>query len=245
MKPASQSTESSMPIHTTTTTPPSVESSVRTITSTEHVGLQDVTQDENLLRHHQRQFYLSLRRAVEVAAVLVAAPVVAPICALIALAIRIDSEGPVFFVQNRKGYKTIYFGMVKFRTMRPNSDGKLTRKQDSRITRVGAFLRNHRLDELPQLWNVLTGDMSFVGPRPQPDSAVQLFANIKGYEKRYDAVPGITGWAQVKGLGYWPDEDVTPSLESDYYYVDNFSFKLDMQIVFKTIAVMFGKKGAR
>jgi exopolysaccharide biosynthesis polyprenyl glycosylphosphotransferase len=172
----------------------------------------------------------------------------APLMALIALAIRMDSKGPVFFVQKRVGRYGEHFWLVKFRTMFPVAEAKSEweRDNDERITRVGRVLRRFRLDELPQLWNVLRGEMSLVGPRPHPMSNYALFVErIPFYRMRGMVRPGITGWAQVH-YGYANNlEEETEKMRYDLYYIKYMSMWLDLQILFDTLRTVMFRQGAQ
>ena len=168
-----------------------------------------------------------------------------PLLPLAAVAIWLEDRGPVFFRQPRVGKNRRIFAIVKLRTMRTGGDGDAyTRAGDSRITRVGQFLRNTRLDEVPQLWNVLTGDMSLIGPRAEWVKLVAEYEkNIPCYHFRHLVKPGITGWAQVNYPYGASLEDTLRKLEYDLYYIRYFSFVLDASIVLKTIHVMLFGKG--
>jgi exopolysaccharide biosynthesis polyprenyl glycosylphosphotransferase len=163
-----------------------------------------------------------------------------------ALAIKLEDGGPVFFAQNRVGRHKITFKLLKLRTMRPShgQGDPYTREGDVRITRVGRALRAARLDELPQLWNVLRGQMSLIGPRAEWDRLVSDYEReIPFYHFRHLVKPGITGWAQINyryGTGV---QDTLRKLEYDLYYIRKFSFMLDASIVLKTLHVMLLKKG--
>jgi lipopolysaccharide/colanic/teichoic acid biosynthesis glycosyltransferase len=165
---------------------------------------------------------------------------------LAAIAIKLDDGGPVFFAQTRIGRHRVPFKLIKLRTMRvADAPGDMfTRQGDVRITRVGKLLRTARLDELPQLWNVLRGQMSLIGPRAEWDRLVAEYEReIPCYHFRHLVKPGITGWAQVNyryGTGI---QDTLRKLEYDLYYIRNFSFTLDASIVLKTIHVMILQKG--
>jgi exopolysaccharide biosynthesis polyprenyl glycosylphosphotransferase len=169
-----------------------------------------------------------------------------PFIAVAALAIKLDDGGPVFFSQTRVGRHRIPFRLLKLRTMRQgDGTGELyTKPGDSRITRAGRMLRSARLDELPQLWNVLVGQMSLIGPRAEWDRLVAEYeAKIPSYHFRHLVKPGITGWAQVNyryGAGV---DDTLRKLEYDLYYIRNYSFMLDASIVLKTLHVMLLQKG--
>ena len=181
----------------------------------------------------------------------VALMLLTPLLIAIALAVKCSSRGPVFFTQKRKGADGRVFKIYKFRTMRLHSEEKGVVKQatrnDARITRVGAFLRRTSLDELPQFFNVLRGEMSVVGPRPHAIEHDELYQKIvSGYIHRYRIKPGITGWAQVNGYRGETDrlEKMQGRVEYDLYYLRNWSFALDMRIVMTTIAKGFIHRNA-
>jgi lipopolysaccharide/colanic/teichoic acid biosynthesis glycosyltransferase len=169
-----------------------------------------------------------------------------PILLLAGIAVRLDSAGPALFRQQRVGFRGIPFVIYKFRTMRVNSeaDGTTTTPGDSRITRLGHFLRRSRIDEIPQLLNVLKGDMSFVGPRPEWTVCVDLYEQqLPYYHLRHLAKPGITGWAQVN-YPYGQDVyDARNKLSFDLYYVTHASLVLDLTILLKTFYVVLGRIG--
>lgn len=155
-----------------------------------------------------------------------------PIMVVVAMAIRADSPGPVIFRQRRAGYKGRPFSMLKFRSMRHDADpygSSPSDKGDARLTRVGRFLRETSLDELPQLFNVVNGSMSLVGPRPLYERQAKLWDARQ--RRRLDARPGITGWAQIFGRGGLPIEE---KIELDLWYVENRSCILDMRILLAT-----------
>ena len=171
-----------------------------------------------------------------------------PLIALIALAIKIDSPGPVFFVQDRVGLRGKTLRLLKFRTMRPaaRSSSEWERDNHDRITRVGKWLRRFRLDELPQLVNVLRGEMNLVGPRPHPRSNLKLFTqHIPYYWVRCSVRPGLTGWAQVR-QGYANGlAEETEKMRFDLYYIKHMSAWLDVRILFQTVrAVLLGGDSA-
>lgn len=169
----------------------------------------------------------------------------APFLALAALAIKLDDRGPVFFRQMRVGKNRIPFRIFKLRTMREKAGGDLyTQEGDSRITRIGHFLRASRLDEVPQLLNVLRGEMSLIGPRAEWDKLVADYEKqIPCYHFRHLVRPGITGWAQVNYPYGSNIGDTLRKLEYDLYYIRHFSFRLDASIVLKTLHVMLFGKG--
>ena len=178
----------------------------------------------------------------------------APLMLLIALAIKLDSRGPVFFRQTRYGFNNHLIRVWKFRTMYHHmtdvAGSVLTQRDDPRVTRVGRFLRRTSLDELPQLLNVVTGEMSLVGPRPhalQAKAGELLYQDVMHhYAARHRVKPGLTGWAQVHG---WRGETDTPEkltrrVEHDLYYIDHWSLLLDLQILLRTARVVLGDKNA-
>jgi exopolysaccharide biosynthesis polyprenyl glycosylphosphotransferase len=182
--------------------------------------------------------YALLKRLFDVgfsAAVLL---LVSPLLLLIALLIRLTSRGPVFFMQERIGLNGCPFAMYKFRTMRlaaaSESDTRWTTANDSRCTPLGAFLRKTSLDELPQFLNVLKGDMSVVGPRPERPHFVHRFLQEVGrYNNRHCLRVGITGWPQVNG--WRGDTSIDKRIEYDLYYLQNWSFLLDLRIIAMTV----------
>lgn len=171
-----------------------------------------------------------------------------PFFPIAALLIKLDSKGPVFYRQKRVGKKGSVFELLKFRTMRQNADRQgtaWTTKDDDRITRVGRWMRKYRLDELPQLVNVLKGEMALIGPRPEAVDLVELFRQqIPFYEYRYLVRPGITGWAQVNYENTCSVEGALEKLQYDLYWIKNRSFWLDLKIIFKSAKVMLTGFGA-
>jgi sugar transferase (PEP-CTERM system associated) len=171
----------------------------------------------------------------------------APLLALIAVLIRLDSPGPVIFRQQRVGEGGRVFTLYKFRSMRADAEqngAQWASAGDPRITRLGRILRTTRLDELPQLWNVLRGDMSFIGPRPErPEFTAMLEKQIPYYDSRYLVKPGITGWAQVLYPYGASADDAREKLQYDLYYIKHYSLLLDIAIVFKTIRVVLLGRG--
>ena len=174
----------------------------------------------------------------------------APVMGVIALAIKLDSRGPVFFKQDRVGQREKSYQVIKFRTMREDAeqDGQAqwAQSDDERITRVGHILRKFRLDELPQFWNVIKGNMSFVGPRPERQVFVdQLKERLPYYGERHTVKPGITGWAQIN-YGYGAsEEDALRKLEYELFYIKNHSILFDIYIVLKTVKTVLIGEGAR
>jgi exopolysaccharide biosynthesis polyprenyl glycosylphosphotransferase len=197
----------------------------------------------------QRRYYPYVKRAMELALVVLTLPLTAPLMALTALAIRLESPGPVLFWQERVGRNGVPFQVVKFRSMAANNDGetraRFAGEDDERVTRVGRLIRTLRIDELPQFWNVLKGEMSLIGPRPeQIDFAERFAADLSLYAQRHRVRPGITGWAQVLH-GYADDSATRRKLEHDLYYVKHQSVTLDLLIVYLTLKTILSGFGAR
>jgi lipopolysaccharide/colanic/teichoic acid biosynthesis glycosyltransferase len=191
--------------------------------------------------------YLVVRRLVELGVTVLFMPVLVPVLLVVAAVVRLDSPGPVFFVQTRIGRRGQPFRMIKFRTMYHGAGGpSFTAAVDPRVTRVGAWLRRSRLDELPQVFNILRGDMSWVGPRPEAASLEKGYVrDIEHFALRGIVRPGVTGWAQInQGYAHAPDE-MRSKLEYDLYYLKHCSLWLDLVIVLRTFAVVFHGTGAR
>ncbi len=192
----------------------------------------------------------SLKRVLDVAVVLLMLPLALPLMILVGVAILAESggRGPIFFTQMRVGQNGRPFRILKFRSMRTDAEkegAKWATANDPRVTRVGRIIRKVRLDELPQLLNILKGDMSFVGPRPeQPAFVDQLAERIPYYNERHRVKPGLTGWAQVCYQYGDSDEDAFEKLQYDLYYVKNYSILLDMLILVQTVEVVLMGKGA-
>lgn len=190
-----------------------------------------------------------LHRSLSVAAATAGVLITAPLMALIALAIKVDSPGPVFFFQERAGLGGRPFRLIKFRTMRdgppPVGESVWDRDDSSRVTRVGRWLRRLRLDELPQFWNVLRADMDLVGPRPEIMPNVRFMTEqIPYYALRHVVRPGLTGWAQVR-FGYSVSlEQVTEKIRYDLFYVKHMSLWLDLRILIDTVKIVLFGRGA-
>jgi putative colanic acid biosynthesis UDP-glucose lipid carrier transferase len=181
-----------------------------------------------------------VKRTFDFIFALLAIIALAPVWVVLALWIFLTSPGGVFFCQKRTGYKGRTFSMLKFRSMYKNdtADEQQSEADDPRITVVGKILRKSSLDELPQLWNVLVGDMSIIGPRPHMLSHTEYYsARIPDYMRRHEMRPGLTGYAQIKGFrGPTPRvEDMAMRVEADLYYIDHFSLGLDLKIFFLTV----------
>jgi lipopolysaccharide/colanic/teichoic acid biosynthesis glycosyltransferase len=195
-----------------------------------------------------RGLYAVVRRALDIVLAGGALLVFSPLLLLLAIAIRLDSPGPALFRQRRSGRRSSEFTILKFRTMKvgtPDLASHLMGPGSSRVTRLGGFLRRTSLDELPQLWNVLKGDMSFVGPRPErPEFVEELTKEIRFYGQRHIVRPGITGWAQVRYTYGATTEDALQKLQFDLYYIKNLSIALDLFIIFETVKTVVLRKGA-
>lgn len=190
-----------------------------------------------------------LKRVVDLAAAVTLALLAAPVMALVALAVKLDSEGPLFYSQDRVGLHGKHFKITKFRTMRTDAEkagAQWAQKNDPRVTRIGKWLRLCRLDELPQLFAVLKGDMTLVGPRPErPMFVEQLKQVIPFYALREAVKPGVTGWAQIRYPYGASVEDAKNKLEYDLYYIKNGSVFLDVSILFHTVRHVLLGRGAR
>jgi sugar transferase (PEP-CTERM system associated) len=194
--------------------------------------------------------FLMVRRLIAVLASAVLLLVVLPALPFVVLAIKLDSRGPVLYRQKRVGRGGKVFNCYKFRTMRQDAEADTgatwALDNDPRITRIGNFLRTVRLDEIPQLWCVLKGDMGFVGPRPERPEFVEMLAReIPFYEVRNAVRPGITGWAQVRYKYGNTLEDAKEKLQYDLYYIKNMSLGLDLMIMFQTIKIVLLGRGAQ
>jgi exopolysaccharide biosynthesis polyprenyl glycosylphosphotransferase len=194
-----------------------------------------------------RRLPLATMRVLSVSIAFITLVLTAPLIALVALAIRAESRGPVFFIQERVGLHGRRFRLVKFRTMlasAPGCDSVWGRDNDSRVTRLGAVLRRYRLDELPQCLNILKGDMNLVGPRPEMADNVATFeAVIPFYGFRHEVRPGLTGWAQVKAGYSMSTDEVRRKLCYDLYYIKHMSPAFDLQILVDTVKfVLSGKR---
>ena len=195
--------------------------------------------------------YQKVKRTIDMVLSVAALPFVVPLIAICALAIKLDGEGPVFFRQSRMGYRGREFDVLKLRTMTEACDGKdralsVTRVGDQRITKVGSFLRRIRLDEVPQIFNILRGEMSWVGPRPEAVSLSQWYeAEIPFYRYRHIVRPGISGWAQVNQGHVAEVNQVEEKLQYDFYYIKNLSYWLDIVIAFRTVKVVLSGFGAK
>jgi len=194
--------------------------------------------------HSHREETAALKRLADVATAVVGLIFSLPLWPLIALLVKLDSRGPVFYSQRRAGQNGKIFTLYKFRTMPPDSEPAGSPawavENDPRVNRIGQFLRRSRLDELPQLWNVLLGHMALVGPRPErPEFVERLTREIPFYSERLLIKPGLTGWAQINFRYGASVEDARKKLQLDLYYVKHMSLELDLVIMFRTFGKFF------
>jgi exopolysaccharide biosynthesis polyprenyl glycosylphosphotransferase len=189
------------------------------------------------------------RRVCDVLCSLLLLVMTLPVLLIVACLIKLDSRGPVLYRQHRVGLHGRTFSLLKFRSMRVDAEAGgpcWAAKQDPRVTRIGAFIRATRLDETPQLLNVLFGEMSLVGPRPErPHFAEQLSRVIPRYDERTNVLPGITGWAQINYPYGASVEDARAKLTYDLFYIENRAVLLDLRILIATVPVVLFCKGAR
>lgn len=193
-------------------------------------------------------FYLKLKYFVDVVICIAVMPIVAVVLAVAAVLVYMESGSPVLFKQQRMGFRGRPFTMYKLRSMRQNSTSgpKFTNTADTRITPLGRILRKYRIDELPQIWNILKGDMSWIGPRPEAiELSVWYDKEIPHYIYRHAVRPGITGWAQVNQGNVAQIEAATEKLRYDFYYIKNFSPWLDVLIALKTFRTIVGGVGSK
>jgi sugar transferase (PEP-CTERM system associated) len=195
------------------------------------------------------QILLSMKRTVDMFVSSMLLILVSPLLPLIAIAIFVETGRPIFFRQTRVGYRGHEFELLKFRSMVQNAEKNGPQwavEQDSRVTRVGSFLRKTRLDEIPQLFNVFRGEMSLVGPRPErPVFCSMLEEKIPFFNLRHSIRPGLTGWAQVRFRYSANLEDAKEKLELDLFYLKNFSLLVDLAILFETVKVVLLRRGAQ
>jgi lipopolysaccharide/colanic/teichoic acid biosynthesis glycosyltransferase len=195
--------------------------------------------------------YLKVKQAIDWVAALVALIALSPVLVAVGLWIRLDSSGPALFRQTRIGFRGRPFTVYKFRTMTADADGRdresaMTKADDPRITRLGRWLRRSRIDELPQLLNILRGEMSWIGPRPEAEALSRWYEKeLPFYRYRHIVRPGISGWAQINQGHVHAVDDVLEKLHYDFYYIKNFSPWLDALILLRTIRTMLTGFGAR
>lgn len=193
---------------------------------------------------------LLLKRLIDLTCSLWGLALSAPLMLLIAIAIRLESKGPVIYRQERVGLRGAPFQVLKFRSMRADAEeengARWASKNDPRVTRIGSILRKYRLDELPQFLNIIRGDMSFIGPRPErPVFVEQLRKEISYYDERHTVRPGLTGWAQVQ-YGYGSSvADARRKLEYDLFYLKNLSILFDLAIILRTVRIVLTGSGGR
>lgn len=195
--------------------------------------------------------YQKLKRAVDLTVAIAFLPIATLAIGLCAILIKRDSAGPVFFRQRRMGFRGNAFDVYKLRTMTEGHNGddrelSITKSADQRITKIGAILRRTRLDELPQIYNIIRGDMSWIGPRPEAVSLSAWYeSEIPFYRYRHMVRPGISGWAQVNQGHVAEVDEVTEKLQYDFYYVKNLSYWLDIIIALRTVRVVLSGFGAK
>jgi lipopolysaccharide/colanic/teichoic acid biosynthesis glycosyltransferase len=176
--------------------------------------------------------------------------VLLPVMGLVALAVKLSSSGPALYHQKRVGLNGEIFLVHKFRSMRTDAEAKTgavwAQANDTRVTKVGRFLRRTRLDEIPQLWNVLRGDMSLVGPRPErPEFVAELTEKIPFYGFRHVVRPGLTGWAQVKYTYGASVEDALEKLQYDLFYIKHLAISFDIFVMLSTLKIVVLRRGAQ
>lgn len=191
-------------------------------------------------------FYEICQRIMDILLALIGLIIGIPLIIIFGIAVILETPGPMFYTQERLGKGGKIFKIYKLRSMISDAEkngAQWAKKNDCRITKVGRFIRKTRIDEIPQLFNILKGDMSIIGPRPErPEFTIEFNKEIPGFINRLQVKPGLTGWAQVNG-GY----DISPKekLELDMYYIENRSIVLDLIIILKTIRVVLTGEGAR
>jgi len=195
-----------------------------------------------------RQRYAEFKRAIDILFALPAVLIAAPVIAVLGLLVKLTSRGPAFYVQERVGQNGRVFKIVKLRTMVQDAEARTgpvwASANDPRETSLGRILRRTHLDELPQLWNVLRGDMSLIGPRPERPVFVEKFKQeIPNYTERLAVRPGITGWAQVNHVYDQTVEDVRQKVEFDREYIRQMGWGIDLKIMAATAARMLGRRG--
>ncbi|WP_410984298.1 sugar transferase [Bacillus cereus] len=198
------------------------------------------------IESNQSKIYLGIKYILDIMFSLIGLLILGPVILMFSILIMLESPGAPFYLQERLGLKGKKFRVIKLRSMRNDAEkngAKWAEKNDARITKIGVFIRKTRIDELPQLFNILKGDMSLVGPRPERPMFTEKFEQeIPGFKKRLKVKPGLTGWAQVNG-GY----EITPKekLDLDVYYIKNASIILDFKIIIRTVKVVITGDGAR
>jgi len=196
------------------------------------------------------RFILAVKRIIDVIVAFVGLALAAPLALVTAVAVKVESRGPIFYRQERVGQNEQRFTLIKFRSMAENAETQLgpvwAVENDPRVTRVGAIIRKLRIDEIPQMFNVLKGEMSFVGPRPERAFFVErLKETIPYYDLRHSVKPGITGWAQISYRYGDSEQDAVEKLQYDLYYIKHMSPVFDLQIIFESLKVILFGFGAR
>ena len=218
------------------------------LTGAARIGQIDRPSLIHITEQHMTDAELCIKRAFDILICAVGSIIISPLLLIIALLVRLDSKGAIFYSQERIGLYGVPFRIYKFRTMIENAEAngvpQVTHDNDPRITRVGHWLRKYRLDELPQLWNILRGDMSIVGPRPErPYFVEQIMKEAPYYCLLYKVRPGLTSWGPIR-VGYTDTmEKMIERLNCDVVYVENMSLLLDMKILFFTVGVIVKGKG--
>lgn len=218
------------------------------LTGAARIGHLDRPSLIRITEHAMTDAELCIKRAFDIFASALGLILLSPLMALIALQVKLSSRGPVIYSQERIGQHGLSFSIYKFRTMIESAEADgvphLTDDDDPRITRIGKWLRKYRLDELPQLWNILRGDMSIVGPRPErPYFIEQIMAEAPYYCLLYKVRPGLTSWGPIR-VGYTDTmEKMIERLNADIVYIENMSILLDLKIMFYTIGVIIHGKG--
>ena len=220
-----------------------------------NIQTQEIAVKEKNTVNDKKKVYKAIKRVFDIVFSLIGMVLLSPVFFIIAVIIKLDSKGPVFFVHSRIGEKGKPIGIYKFRTMVNNAEDLIKSftpeqkeefersyklEDDPRITKVGDFLRKTSLDELPQILNILKGELSIIGPRPIVENELEKYGDNK--DKFLSARPGLTGYWAANGRSDISYED---RMEMELYYVDNMSFKLDVKIFFKTIFAVIKKEGAR
>jgi exopolysaccharide biosynthesis polyprenyl glycosylphosphotransferase len=206
----------------------------------------DHNQNLVIVNYKNKSLYYLIKQTFDITISLFALLFLSPLFVLVSLLIKLDSPGPIFYKQERIGVNGQPFSIIKFRTMKNDAEKngpQWANQNDSRITKIGYYLRKYRIDELPQFINIAAGDMSLIGPRPERLVFIEEFEKeLPDFRNRLQVKPGITGWAQIHG-GY----ELTPKekLEFDLYYIFNHSLVLDIKIMMKSIPVILFAKGWR